>query len=273
MGNTPSAPPPPPVPEPLFAPAAFIEPIVAQWAAGLFLLHLVLQKSIGGKNAGLLAHQVCVFIPFMYSATRGSQLLFFDEGVAALTAGTYADRLYGFLPATWEMTQFFLGFQIYDLCATLLEPSLRKFEHLMHHGLSLLTALAGLSGPLLQYYCPFFFGFVEVSSVPLCLVDVFRAVPPRAGSFLGAVNEVSRIVFAVSFLAIRGIGFPYWQYSVLCDLAAAYRADDVRGPLALGWFAFSGTVLCGLQLFWAFKIIRILAKQFSGNMIDRSKEA
>ena len=57
------------------------------------------------------------------------------------------------------------------------------------------------------------------------------------------------------------------------DLFAAYTSADLRGPLALSWFAFSGTALMCLQLFWGFKIVRILAKQFSGNMIDRSKEA
>ena len=57
------------------------------------------------------------------------------------------------------------------------------------------------------------------------------------------------------------------------DLQAAYMASDVRNPIALGWFAFSGTALCAMQLYWGSKIVRILFKQFTGKEGDRSKEA
>ena len=88
------------------------------------------------------------------------------------------------------------------------------------------------------------------------------------------VNELCRYAFAVSFMLIRCIGFPYVivRY-VYVDLYSAYMADDFRDPPWLLWFAFSGTVLCCLQLFWGYKIVKILAKQFSGNAVDRSKEA
>ena len=36
------------------------------------------------------------------------------------------------------------------------------------------------------YYCVFFFGIVEISSVPLVFVDLFRQLPTLAGSPLGA---------------------------------------------------------------------------------------
>lgn len=56
------------------------------------------------------------------------------------------------------------------------------------------------------------------------------------------------------------------------DLHAAYNADDIRNPIALGYFAFSGTMLMCMQLFWGQKIVRILYKQFTGAPADRSKE-
>ena len=55
--------------------------------------------------------------------------------IAKLRAGTYKDRLYGFNETCWYMNRFFLGFQMYDLTATALVPSLRKFEHILHHTL------------------------------------------------------------------------------------------------------------------------------------------
>ena len=149
--------------------------------------------------------------------------------------------------------------------------------------------------------------------MPLGLVDLFRMVPPAPGSFLGACNEVFRIAFALSFLPIRCYMFPVRTLCVvsnsntpgvpcappsgspqeLCssdacsvrrlqrmlvvylypDLYAAYMASDVRNPIALCWFPFSGTALCALQLFWGSKILRILYRQATGTEGDRSKEA
>lgn len=281
MGAAQSSPTSPPVPEPLLPPGAFFEPLVLQWACGLLLLQVVLQLLFSfssserlSKAAALVAHQYVVSVPFAYATIRGVQLFLFDEAVAALAAGTYLDRLYGFLPATWDLTRFFLGFQMYDLLATVLVPDLRKFEHCLHHVLSLLTALAGTSGPYMQFYAPFFFGFVEVSSVPLAWVDLFRMLPPAKGTLLSAVNEVVRIAFAVSFLPIRCVIFPGMLiYYLFPDMWAAYTADDVRAPISLGWFMVSGTALASLQLYWGTKIVRILAKQFLGSAVDRNKEA
>ena len=91
------------------------------------------------------------------------------------------------------------------------EPSLRKAEHLAHHICTLLTAgfLGGASvgGPYFNYYSPFFFGFVEISSVPLAFVDLFRQLPKLADRYAG-LNEVLRTTFAVTFLITRVGYFP-----------------------------------------------------------------
>lgn len=275
-----SPPPPPSVPEPLLIPGVFADTVVLQWAGSLMLLQIIVQTGLSfagmpklSQEAGLVAHQLCVLIAFVYAAYHGVRLTLYDEAISAMAAGTYVDRLYRFHPFTWVMTRFFLGFQMYDLCATALVPSLRKAEHIFHHVFSLLTACAGTSGPLLMYYCPFFFGVVELSSVPLALVDLLRIIDPAKGTVLGAVNEFVRIAFALSFLPLRCYMFPRFVFTVNSDLYAAHLSDDVRNPIALGWFALSSSVLCALQLFWGFKIVRILLKMLSGKEGDRKKEA
>ena len=233
----------------------FADPVVLQWAVGLLLLQVVLQGAFSlssspklAENAGPVAHQLCVFIPFCVSSYYGTKLMFFDDEIAAMSKATFVERLYGFHPTTWYVTRFFAGFQVYDLCAIVLVPELRKLEHGAHHVLSLLTACAGMSGPFLQFYCPFFFGFVEVSSMPLAWVDLFRRMEPAAGTIAGALNEFVRIAFAVSFLPIRCIMFPYFLlFYFYPDLYAASAAGDFRGPVALGYFALSSMLLCSMQ--------------------------
>lgn len=40
---------------------------------------------------------------------------------------------------------------MFDLLVSLIVPSMRKGETVVHHGMTLITALCGLSGPYLHY--------------------------------------------------------------------------------------------------------------------------
>lgn len=185
----------PAIPDALPIPQVFVEPLVLCWAGGLLCLQIVLQMLFKfssskkmSENAGVVAHQLVVSIPFGYAAYMGVKLLYFDDKIAAMTASAnYADRLYGFHATCWEMTRFFVGFQLYDLCVTLIVPSLWGPDHIAHHTLSLLTACAGTSGPNLMWYCPFFFGVVEVSSVPVRLTRPRPSDPTLVPSLLPTV--------------------------------------------------------------------------------------
>ena len=91
-----------------------------------------------------------------------------------------------------------LGFQIFDLAVTAIVPELRKAEHLAHHVATLLSAMSATSSggpPFFNYYVAFFFGFTELSSVPLVFVDLFRQLP-KLGRMFPVVNEVTRTTFA-----------------------------------------------------------------------------
>jgi len=261
--------------------AMLADPLALRWAGGLLMLHVsthALATIVPSKlqaKPGVAAHQLVILIPFAYAAVMGTSLYLYDDTVAKFAAGSYADRLYGWSSQCWDLLRFMIGFQLYDLLATTLEPSLRKAEHLAHHGATLITAIYGSDAarPMCLYYCVFFFGIVEISSVPLVLVDLFRQLPTLAGSPLGAtLNNQSRTLFAVSFLALRGVAFPalmvtsYWP-----DMIAAYRNDDIRcSYFAYGWGWFSSAFLTCLQLYWTAKIVRVIAR---GNRSGRDHTA
>ena len=277
-GTPKAAPPPPPTPH-LGVPNVFADALVLQWGFGLLGLHIVLQILFGRINTpfqakpGVAAHQVCAFIPFCYAAYHGSLLWLFDEEIALAHAGTFTDRLYAKTESGWLLCRFMIGFQLYDLLSTALEPSLRKAEHLAHHTATMLTALSAATagGPFFGFYAAFFFGFVEVSSVPLAFVDLFRQIPALAKQF-SMCNELVRTSFAVSFLIIRVGCFPWLMLTRWWpDLLAAYNADDIRCPqAAYCWMFFSSAFLTFLQLFWGFKIIRVITK---GNMGGKDASA
>lgn len=249
------------------------------WAVPLLTAHVVIQTVLGLVNSpfrakpGAAAHQIVALVPFSYAAYQGTVVWLFDAQVAQMQMGSTIDRLYGYHESAWALIRFMIGFQIYDLVATGLEPSLRKLEHLAHHMATLLTALTAASsgGPFFCFYAVFFFGFTELSSVPLAFVDLFRQFPTLAKQ-LPAANEMSRTVFAVSFLVIRVVCFPYVMIARFWpDLVDAWSTSGIRCSMpAYCWMFFSSVFLTLLQLFWGYKILRVVLK---GNLGGKNAAA
>mmetsp|Transcript_20646 Transcript_20646/g.64549 ORF Transcript_20646/g.64549 Transcript_20646/m.64549 type:complete len:282 (-) Transcript_20646:64-909(-) len=253
---------------------------VLQWVGGLFVLQfgwmalLYVVPSPMSSDVGMAAHQLTAAVPFAYAAYHGTRLWYFDEQHAALGADARG-RLYAASEDAFSLARFMFGMQVFDLLVTLIVPSLRKAEHLVHHGMTLLTALCGLSGPFLMYQGAFFFGFVEVSSLPLVFVDLFRQFPRlHEGSPAGhSVNEMVRVAFAVSFLLIRCVLWPLAVLQLLRDLYAVWAAGELEGQLQMATFCVTCSVLTFLQLYWGGKIVRALLKMLAGDSSGREKEA
>lgn len=76
------------------------------------------------------------------------------------------------------------------------------------------------------------------------------------------MNELARVVFAITFLLLRCIFFPrVIVLSLWPDMWAAVRSNDVRPSwVVFGWIAISSVLLTVLQLFWGYKIIKVVAK-------------
>ncbi len=101
-------------------------------------------------------------------------------------------------------------------------------------------------------------GIVEFTNVPLTFVDIFKYFPDLKEKF-SAVNEVSRVIFAIAFIIIRLIMWPYigitkfWVGSVdLVKTGHAHSNFVVIFVLAANLF------LTGLQFLWGYKIFGFL---------------
>mmetsp|Transcript_5982 Transcript_5982/g.18397 ORF Transcript_5982/g.18397 Transcript_5982/m.18397 type:complete len:283 (-) Transcript_5982:499-1347(-) len=273
-------PPPPPVVPSLTLWEAFNDPWVQQWAFGLLALQAVLMVVLSiipspmSEDVGVAAHQLTIAVPFAYAAYHGARLWFFDEAFAAMGTSAHG-RLYAASEDCFSLTRFMFGMQVFDLMVTFIVPSMRKLEHLVHHGLTLATALCGLSGPYLMYQAGFFFGLVEISSVPLVFVDLFRKYPAlHEKSKIGdALNEFVRLSFAVTFLLIRCVMWPVVVMQLVLDLISVYRAGQLQGGFQMMIFGCTCSVLTFLQLYWGYKVVAATVKMLKGDRSDREKEA
>jgi|TARA_B110000003_G_C16507095_1_gene479687 hypothetical protein len=112
----------------------------------------------------------------------------------------------------------------------------------------------------------FFFGFCEISSIPLAVVDFFHPKHfeklTKSSKLLASINEMSRYSFAALFLMMRAIYFPYVVgfmllpdiYNLLQDSRSGANEQVLYG------IALSASSLTLLQLYWATLILKQVAK-------------
>jgi hypothetical protein len=87
---------------------------------------------------------------------------------------------------------------------------------------------------------------------------------PGAPRFLSALNEVSRIAFAVLFLLVRTVWFPYVSVAgVLADIVRLDR-DQVPPGDWIGLCVMAGLNMSfsALQMYWGSLVVRQIAKLF-----------
>jgi hypothetical protein len=125
-----------------------------------------------------------------------------------------------------------------------------------HISTGILCALA--HRPFLQPYAPFFLGLTELSSTLLCALAVFDkgelGVPGMAETF-PRVAQVLGVVFALAFVAMRIVIWPWMSYVFWQDVLAVLAANAQPSAVCLV-FLVTNAGLSVLQLAWMLEIIQ-----------------
>jgi hypothetical protein len=160
-----------------------------------------------------------------------------------------------------------ISLQLYELTACIPSKRLRgnAYEMVGHHVVTLFLSFLAYYYNAFHYYAVMFLGIVEMSSVPLAFVDFFKHFPELRQLYPTA-NELARNLFAASFIAVRGLYWPWVSYCFWATTLAA-RAD---GTLRLEtWivyvFLFCNVVMTCLQWFWLSLILSAVAKMIKGD--------
>jgi hypothetical protein len=135
---------------------------------------------------------------------------------------------------------------------------------LMHH----VTVIVVASMTLLmtngfRYWIPYFFGIMEISSIPLAIMNTFKDNPKwverQPGMYLA-----TRVVFSISFLFIRVWMLVPRHTTYLRDHYLLWSTSEnpvYRNFMSVVWF--SSLFLMILQFYWALLIVQGILKQFS----------
>ena len=250
-----------------------------------FLLAYILPKGPWSEDPGFSAHQL-VCIPVMAFLTYHGFREWFskqDHGYAPV------DRILGPHPEP-DLSLIVMTIMLFwDIPTGLLTPSLREPAMVAHHVAMFLTATLALGAwsgghPLLGYYAAYYFGVIEVSSIPLILVDLFH--PKRRAWFqylntaapkiVHSFNELNRVCFAVLFLLVRAISFPYVSFAyVIPDIVkvAALPLEERRGVSTVPLYVMATLNLffsC-LQFYWGTLVLRQVLKALKPSTKKKSE--
>eukprot|EP00579_Thalassiosira_antarctica_P002739 CAMPEP_0201875510 /NCGR_PEP_ID=MMETSP0902-20130614/7470_1 /ASSEMBLY_ACC=CAM_ASM_000551 /TAXON_ID=420261 /ORGANISM="Thalassiosira antarctica, Strain CCMP982" /LENGTH=306 /DNA_ID=CAMNT_0048402581 /DNA_START=44 /DNA_END=964 /DNA_ORIENTATION=- len=242
------------------------------------------------------AHQV-VALPLMIILTYiGWRDWFFDPNKDEEGA-TAADRIFGYSNSNDIPLAVGTGaILLWDIPMGFISPPLRDPIMWAHH-VGMFFVAATISGTFCKsgnmigyYYSPFYFGVIEMSSIFLSYVDVFHPKYKHYHKWLNAkhsnekimalkklfnnVNEMARIIFALSFLVLRGIYFPYVSFTqAVPDLIKAYENPPDGVPMWTGYFLIGMiSSFAFLQAYWGLLIAQQAKKVLTGDSGDKDKK-
>jgi len=119
-----------------------------------------------------------------------------------------------------------------------------------------------------RYYTPYFFGCIEISSVPLTVINFFKGNKEWAAKKNGQFNcllKNSKIVFAALFLLTRVILWTPQMYDVLrASIMLCSTCTTIFCWLTIGSFSISAMFLTVLQYYWGSLVAKGVWLMFSG---------
>jgi len=226
-------------------------------------------KGEHAKKPHIAAHSVCTLVMFTLLTGLGIAywLIIPDES----RDGGPHSRIFGHSMPTEGITALMVGFQVYEVTMALAQRSLRGAgnQHLIHHILALTTSSLGLYYRVLYYFAPFFLGVVELSSVPLAIMDHFKAFRHLKEAYPGFA-ELNRVLFAVSFLAMRVVYWPFVCLRFWLDATSELSARAASGSslaahdIVLIIFMVMNVLLSALQAFWGSKVVAGIVRKIKG---------
>lgn len=186
--------------------------------------------------------------------------------------GTSLDRISFNHEELYLVSAMQLGYQFWAIPVGIFYVG-ESSQMIMHHfAVVISTSLSGFMTVGFRYYTPFFYGIMELSSLPLSLMNAFKDNPEWIKKYQVAYN-ITRLVFAVCFLLIRVVlCASRWPPFLWDNFIFMYTRQ-------LGWYKLYLLVqwslaafLAYLQLFWGFLIVKGIFKMATHDKTGKKKD-
>jgi len=132
-----------------------------------------------------------------------------------------------------------------------------KKEMMIHHVFVIIVGIiSAFSVNGFRYHAPFFFGVIEISSVPLAMWNMTKSNRSLAEKYLPKIFQ-GPLIFIVLFMLTRVILWTPQIYDVLrMSGLLGYTCPDNSCRISMGIFLLSTVMLTLLQYYWAFLIVK-----------------
>lgn len=180
---------------------------------------------------------------------------------------------------------------IWDIPVSMLSSDMHSamdaLMHAHHMGMLLVTCVVmgwltfgtpseAYPHPVGASLAPLFFGQIELSSIPLQIVDLFH--PKKSSAWhqyltdrpaLAAINDACRQLFALLFLAVRGVYFPYLVFTIVIPefwdaLGWSMMQDQSKYILPIVTILAFSIAFTLLQMYWGVLVLNQVYKALKG---------
>lgn len=166
-------------------------------------------------------------------------------------------------------SSFQIGFQLWSIPIGLflVDESLPMLVH--HLAVICVSTMSGFLRLGFRYWTPFFYGFIELSSVPLAIMNTFKDNPKWIQQHK-QLYTVVRVVFGISFLWIRIVMFTPRMYLYLYDhyvlfTTSKFKHYNIQYQVFMSFVWISAAFLQVLQFYWGYLIVKGLYKIAAGD--------
>lgn len=245
------------------------------WFAGIPCAYILLKLSLmalslckGETKRGMpltdyIPYVVVGFVTCGYIGCAGVILYFELFGVKDLYTVLAEDTVYGH-SAFVEQHVFvpMFAYQFFNTVYSLLFKETRDVTMIVHHVAATAVAVVAME-PFLQHDAYFFFGFSELTNIPLTWIDLTSKVK---GSTLKDDHPIFHgmmiALFVVLFLGIRVIVWPLKVIPVVYRLRVLMKHDPpLIHDYGVAWgFLIATAALTSMQIAWGRKIV-LMAKR------------
>ncbi|GAX11356.1 hypothetical protein FisN_22Lh026 [Fistulifera solaris] len=178
------------------------------------------------------------------------------------SSATEEEKTQGYEPLVF-LSCFQLGFQFWAIPVGFFYVN-ESPAMLAHH--FTVIAVAIMSGFLrngFRYWTAFFYGVIELSSLPLSIMNYFKENPSLIAKYPGWYDTI-RLVFAGAFLLVRIILFVPRLFLYLRDHYLLYsQHPNIFYRIFMATCGASSFFLLVLQIYWGVLIVRGVIKGFT----------
>ena len=225
----------------------------------LFLADLVLDRNDPGY--AFKKRKVCYQLTnLLNNSGLGLAGLYYEfqmQKEATTPQETVSGNLHLVFFSAWQ-----LGYQLWAIPVGIFFVKESPPMLLHHFTVIMVSSMSGFLDNGLRYWTPFFYGLIELSSVPLAVMNAFKENKRLIALYPLHYQRV-RLLFAVSFLYLRVVMFVPRHCMYLRDQALLWMDSELfwyRVFMAACWI--SSVILLFLQLYWAIIIVKgILSMQ------------